>query len=82
MNQNGNDRIRDFTQAIEQVPEKYRGPALFIAKHYDFFEEMCRVESLTEKQREEYMDDAIRKDDTMMILLLCMERRINSGTLR
>lgn len=70
----------EFKQALEHLPENYRESARLILKYYDGFEEMCRNGPLTEAEREEYMEDAIRKNDTMMILLLCMERRVNSGS--
>ena len=80
MRQMKEERIQEMVEILESLPENWQNAIVLLARNYDYFVELCGYEPIPRAQREAFLDDAIQKDDALMILLLIMERRINGDT--
>ena len=65
-----------FTQ-IESLPDPYRRAVIFVMKHHDLLMQMCREEKISEKRRQELIDDAIRRKDMIRLAIILFERAVN-----
>lgn len=77
MKDQNQDRRKELLEAMRELPERDQSAIGWLAENYDYAVRICKAGALTEQQRKSMMDQAIEKDEPLMIALLCMERRLN-----
>ena len=62
---------------IGELPEDWQYAIGWLIEHRVYAAKLCRVKPLTQEERSMYMDCAIQSDNTMMMVLLLFEKRVN-----
>ena len=70
--------IQLLLRAIESLPEHEQQAVLWLIANYDLAVSLCKEKPLTEQERKQCMDNALQKDDMYFLVLLLLERIINS----
>lgn len=77
MNHSSN-QIDLLLQTLTELPENKQHAVRWLIANYAAAVSICKAKPLTESQRKQYEEDAIRKDDMHLLVLVLLERIINS----
>ena len=67
-------------ELILKLTEKQQAAIAWLIRNYDFAEELCMAQPLTEEQRQRFWKRANEWDDDLMKVLLMLEKQLNGRT--
>ena len=70
--------IQMLQHIIESLSEREQKAVLWLIANYDIAVSICKEKPLTEQERKQCMDNTLQKDDMYFLVLLLLERIINS----
>lgn len=71
------EKRRQLMKAFSELSEEEQRAMTLIISNYDEIKRVCLAKKLTFSQREEMMADALKRNDSFRLALLCFERVIN-----
>ena len=72
------ENIQLLQCAIESLPPKEQEAVQWLIANYDIAISICKEKPLTASQRKQFMKNAVQKDDMHLLVLLLLERIVNS----
>lgn len=77
MKKDKNERSVKIIEIIKELPEKKQNAIVWTIKNFKFVKEMCENPEMTEDEIKKYKEDAIAKEDYLMLILLCAAETFN-----
>ncbi len=78
MSNNHDELTKELLERFNQMPEKLQHAFIWLIENFEDVEQMCEGEPLSPETREQFMERALRNDDTYMIVLLAAEKVFNA----
>ncbi len=79
MEKNKDERLAKIEEVVKKLPKKAQQAIDWVITHLDFVEEMCENPEMTNEEIEKYKEDAIAKEDYVMLVILCVAQTYNNS---
>lgn len=77
MEKNKKESSVEIIEIIKELPEKEQNAIVWTIKNFKFVRKMCENPGMTKDEIKKYKEDAIAKEDYLMLILLCAAETFN-----
>lgn len=78
MEKTKNESSDKIIKMMKELSEKEQDAIVWTIKNINFVKEMCENPGMTEEEIKKYKENAIEKEDYLMLILLCAAETFNN----
>lgn len=78
MEKNKNDIRAKIIEMMKELSEKEQDAIAWTIRNFNLVKKMCENPDMTKEEIEKYKEDAIAKEDYIMLILLCAAETFNN----